>query len=330
MQRAGRYFVLISFFGWISSNGTIRTEMAHDGIVGAIPNKLMHIISHLKKINVLSSDETVRESDAKLATPFKNRFILYGPPGNGKSTLAYKVAQLSGSEFLRLDGPSIVGSYVGQGANAVKETFQRAYALAESLQQCVVIFVDEIDSIATNNATEFRGEHQAALQQLWLELDHCKHNPRIFIIFATNYFNKLNKVFLDRFGNNMLEIKNPNAALRKLVLEHYSISYGLTMNDNLIKKLVQKSDGLSIRSLEDFICEIATTLPDGCTIAQESEALSVLAQIQKKFNENTSDKKENHESDLQKWSLRVGIATGVLTGLLTLWQLSSVLKLIDR
>lgn len=320
MQPRCIYVLFMVISGLLSTTSILLGDASIDGIVGAIPDKLVRVISHLKKINQWSSDEKLRESGIHLATLFKNRFILYGPPGNGKSTLAYKIAQLSGSEFLRLDGPSIVGSYVGQGAGSIKETFERAYALAETLQRCVVIFIDEIDAIATNNTTEFRGEHQAALQQLWLELDHCKHNPRIFVIFATNYFNKLNKTFLDRFGSNMLEIKNPDAAMRKLILEYYWAGYGLPMNENLIKKIVQKSDGLSIRSLEDLVCDLALGLPEVNATVDESEALKLLAQIRKKIDENISDKKESNESELQKWSLRVGIASGVLTITYTLWQ----------
>ncbi|MCL4229609.1 AAA family ATPase [Candidatus Dependentiae bacterium] len=324
MRRGIRLFLMTVMIHWFTGSAGEASDSVEHGMVGGVPDKVARIIAYLKKVNEYAARQSEDDSMVQRAPVFKNRLILYGPPGNGKTTLARKIAELTGSEFLLLAGPSIVGSYVGQGAREVMDTFKKAYETARIEHKCVVIFIDEIDAIAVSNNTEFRGEHQAALQQLWLELDACKNDVQIFVIFATNYFNKLNKTFLDRLGSNALEIKNPDVAKREKILAYYSTRYQVPMSPELIRLVARKSDGLSTRCLEDLICDIALSRPDGETTIDEFEVLKVLAQMRKKFDENISQEQENVER-LQRWSLRVGIVTSCLTGVLSVYQLGAIL-----
>lgn len=312
------YALLIGLFCNVQQ---IKSDQAGDtGLVGALPAKILLIIHYLKQQN--DQDPSFIDSQTDSPRLMKNRLLLYGPPGNGKSTLAYTIAELSGSEFIKLDGPSIVGSYIGQGANAIKDFFERARNLAAAKGKCVVLFFDEIDAIAASNKTEFRAEHQAALQQLWLELDASRHESNLFIVFATNNFKKINKTFLDRFGSNTIEIKNPDLELRQQVLKHYCIMHNLPITSAIIYSLAQKSDGLSIRSLEDLIEELASiTQTRSNKQLDEKEILPIVYALHKKFDENTSEDTEKQESNLQCVSMYVNIVSGVLSTILTTYQL---------
>src|SRR5680860_261870 len=55
------------------------------GIVGSIPEELIIIIEQLK---------------TKHENVYLNRLLLYGPPGNGKSTISKKIAEVIDASFI--------------------------------------------------------------------------------------------------------------------------------------------------------------------------------------------------------------------------------------
>lgn len=225
----------------------------------------------------------------------KNLLLLYGPPGNGKSTIARKIAKLTNSEFLELAAPQIVDPYVGSGPQKIVKLFDLAddYFLDD---QKVVIFIDEIDALASNTKAEFRAEHKLTLQQLWLELDKLKDYPNIFVIFATNHFELLDKAFIDRFGGNAVEIKYPELEMRQKILEHYFSKADIKIEPALIIKLAEKTNDLSIRSLEDLVTDLQLTVETSNNITiNEQLVFNALQQIKEKFDKNITDiKPQDH------------------------------------
>jgi SpoVK/Ycf46/Vps4 family AAA+-type ATPase len=274
--------------------------MTLEGMVGNQPKLLCWIMHQFKGVG-------------KRSVIFLNRLLMYGPPGNGKSMIAKKFAESTNSHFIARSACSMVERYVGQGASNVAEIFAKALEHIRMTGQKVVVFIDEIDALAGSNNSEFKAEHKAALQQLWIELDQIKDNPNIIVLFATNEFKKLNKTFLDRFGCNTLEITNPGLKLRTQVLTHYFYKADLIVEKTVIEALANKSKDLSIRSLEDMVYAIkmaADLEHDG----QVPDKLiwESLAKIRDKVKNNTSDE-EAQEKKLQKTSTIVSIVSGILS-----------------
>lgn len=217
-------------------------------LVGELPERAAWLAQ-----SILDSNQMLRAGKEFKSTRMLGRLILHGPPGNGKSTMAVKIAELGNAKLFKIHGPSIVGRYLGQGADTIEKVFKEACCHANEHRQTTVIVIDEIDAIAGNNTTEFRSEHSAALQKLWLLLDDYKHDPRIYVICTTNNLEQLHKAFIDRFGSNCIEVGYPNEAKRQQILEYYFKEYGNTcINADLLQTLVEKTDAMSIRCLEDL------------------------------------------------------------------------------
>lgn len=283
-----------------------------EGMVGEQPKLLCWLIYQFK--------DTERRSKI-----FLNRCLLYGPPGNGKSTVAKKIAHATDSIFIARSACSMVERFVGQGATNVVEMFAKARELIVETGKKAVIFIDEIDALAAGHDSEFRAEHKAALQQLWIELDASKNDSNMFIIFATNEFKKLSKTFLDRFGCNTIEVSNPDTQLRKQVLTHYFDRAELIIEPALLEDLSQKSKGLSIRALEDMVYGIKLAVDlENNGIVSDKIVWQTLAIIKEKFKNNISDK-EDQEKWWQNINTRVSIASGVLSSALNVYTLSSVI-----
>lgn len=279
-------------------------------IAGTPPEKIAWIIDQL-----IMSD---------LPVFVKNRLILHGPPGNGKTMWAREIARATGRYFIALDGPSIVNRYQGSGAERIESVFSQAQQLIDDGRK-VVIFIDEIDAIAASNETDQRADFKAALQQLWLSLDKYKHDGRIFIVVATNHFKKLDKTFLDRFGNNIVEIKNPNAAMRKAILQHYLSNYGMRYDADTLDFLVKKSQGVSIRTLEDFATDLymAQSLRNRALETIDKDiALRIFTDLKKKAEKETDSE---WKTKLERASLYIGIIGGSLGIIMTTWQIAAYL-----
>jgi len=239
----------------------------------------------------------------------KNLLLLYGPPGNGKTTLARKIAEYVNGVFLAQSGPRVVNEYVGSGAKNISQLFEDAYRLSDENQK-TIIFIDEIDAIASNIKLDSRAEYKSALQQLWLELDKCKNDPNIFVIFATNHFDKLDTTFLDRMGGNSIEIKNPDVATRKKVLEHYFKNANISLDTVPLETLVTKTNDLSIRCLEDLVADIhmATELSTGKKVT-DAMVWQALSDTKTKFDKNKTSDEVN-----EKWWHLTSSKVAAITG----------------
>ncbi|XP_011643557.1 nuclear valosin-containing protein-like [Pogonomyrmex barbatus] len=111
-------------------------------------------------------------------------FLLHGPPGCGKTLLAYAVAGELDMPLLKVAGPELVAGVSGESEARIRELFEQALALAP----CVV-FLDEIDAVAPHRATAQREMERRIVAQLLSSLDELNLNEngdRVLVIGATN------------------------------------------------------------------------------------------------------------------------------------------------
>lgn len=216
------------------------------GMIGKFPKKINQIIKQFKRNDIKETDNILR-----------NRALLYGPPGNGKSTIVQTIAKETGAELFTLKAPNLITPYIGSGPDKIDKTFTQAAELLEDDEKAkVIIFIDEIDAIAAYTNKDSRTDHKACVQALWLQLDTYKDNPRMFFFFATNNFRHLDKTFLDRFASNVIEIKNPDYYMRCELLANFFHRANIAADINLISSLALRTSGLSARALEDFVNDI--------------------------------------------------------------------------
>src|SRR3990167_3256813 len=78
--------------------------------------------------------------------------------------------------------------------------------------------------------------YDAALRTLWLNLDQYKNDNRIFFVCATNNYKGLHPTLVDRFGTNVIELKNPDKDKRKAVIEQYFDKLDPLLLDKVARK----------------------------------------------------------------------------------------------
>lgn len=168
------------------------------------PQLLRGIVSYLQLRRLLYNNS---DFDNPIIVPSCHRFILVGPPGSGKTTLAYAVAKSIGCKNVAyIPATSFLGAYRNQtGIN-----ISRALKELTANQQRVVIIIDELHKLFEHHASDHSDDSQTAAA-FWLTLDEIqKHNPHAIIIGTANNVNKLPPEIKSRFVGKIIDIPMPD------------------------------------------------------------------------------------------------------------------------
>nr|GEX23831.1 cell division control protein 48 homolog C [Tanacetum cinerariifolium] len=142
-------------------------------------------------------------------------FLLYGPPGCGKTLIAKAVANEAGANFIHIKGPELLNKYVGESELAVRTIFSRA----RTCSPCILFF-DEVDALTTKRGKEGGWVVERLLNQLLIELDGAEQRKGVYIIGATNRPEVMDRAVLrpGRFGK-LLYVPLPNEDERGMILK---------------------------------------------------------------------------------------------------------------
>ncbi|XP_021720454.1 cell division control protein 48 homolog C-like [Chenopodium quinoa] len=141
-------------------------------------------------------------------------FLLYGPPGCGKTLIAKAVANEAGASFIYIKGPELMDKYVGESESAIRKIFDRA----RKCSPCILFF-DEVDALIAN-CGESSGVTDRIRKQLLIELDGAEERRGVYVIGATNRPELIDPALL-RSGRieNLVYIPLPSPQERGLILK---------------------------------------------------------------------------------------------------------------
>lgn len=196
---------------------------------GAQPDKtnLNYVHHNLKFKDVGGQDEAIKELKENILFPIKypsafkhdsmnNCFVLYGPPGCGKTLIAEALVNESNAYFVKLGANDLTSKWIGETEENWRNLFKDAIE-----NQPSIIFIDEFDGIAATRGQGDVHNDKVVNQLLGLVSDIEKNNYQIFIIATTNRLDMIDKAILRdlRFGMH-IELKPPqNTEEVKQILE---------------------------------------------------------------------------------------------------------------
>jgi len=236
--------------------------VAHDVVHEITPRRMISDLVLDPKVR-LAIDELVQEHyRADLLRSYnlqpRNRLLLTGSPGNGKTSLAEALANALMVPFVvaRYDG--LITSFLGETATRLRRLFEFAHT-----RQCVLFF-DEFDTLGKERGDIHEtGEIKRVVSSLLLQIDDLPSH--VVVVCATNHPELLDRAVWRRFQLK-LELERPD---RKKIEEYFSqaatrfnFSFGFTP-----KTLADKLVGASYSDLENFASDIARAyvlaLPEG-------------------------------------------------------------------
>lgn len=191
-----------------------------------------------------SIDEFFKENQKfyqKYNIPHKRGILLYGAPGNGKTTL---VKSLVGT----VDSP-VVYWQVNEFTNSssMRQVFDAVSSIAPA-----VLVIEDLDSLPSSTRSTFLNT-----------LDGATTKEGIFLIGTTNYPERVDKALINRVGrfDRTYEIKLPNADLRTEYLKVRGL--GDFLSEDELNKIVALTDSYSFVQLSEVFRKIVFDVYNG-------------------------------------------------------------------
>lgn len=173
--------------------------------LGEQAQMLVHEIAPQRKLADLILPAVVREACRQVAEEQhradllraynlepRNRMLLIGPPGNGKTSLAEALAAelLAPMFVVRYEG--VIGSFLGETAARLQRLFEFVRT-----RRCV-LFLDEFDTVAKERGDEHEtGEIKRVVSSLLLQIDQLPSH--VVVVTATNHPELLDRAVWRRF-----------------------------------------------------------------------------------------------------------------------------------
>ena len=180
--------------------------------------------------------------------------LMYGPPGTGKTMMAKAVANATTASFITMVGSEFVQKYLGEGPRMVRDVFRLARENSPA-----IVFIDEIDSIATKRFDAQTGadrEVQRILLELLNQMDGFDQSTNVKVIMATNRADTLDPALL-RPGrlDRKIEFPNPDRRQKRMVFTASTIKMNLSDEVDL-EDYVNRPDKISAAEITS-ICQEA-------------------------------------------------------------------------
>ena len=213
--------------------------------------------------------------------------LLHGPPGTGKTLLAKAVANETQSNFILINGPEIMSKYYGQSEENLRKKFEDAEKNAPS-----IIFIDEIDAIASKREETHGEVEKRVVAQLLAIMDGLKSRGKVVVIAASNIPNALDPA-LRRPGrfDREIEIGVPRKEGRLSVLKIHTRNMPLLTKENYkqLKERNKEFDEKKVVDLND-LAEITYGFvgADVAALAKEA-AMVVLRRVISDLNLQSDD-----------------------------------------
>lgn len=147
-------------------------------------------------------------------------FMLYGPPGNGKTLLSKAVATALDGGFVYMGATELLNMYVGETESRIRGLFQQARAFKASTGRPSVIALDEADALLGKRGTGISSDTNKTIVPAFLtEMDGLADSGAI-VMLMTNRPDTLDEAAIrDGRIDRKIHIGLPNPQDQRDILE---------------------------------------------------------------------------------------------------------------
>lgn len=208
------------------------------GEQAAVSREDVFLTESIKKDIFRSIDEFFKEDGhffKDYGLPYKRGILLYGTPGNGKTTLVKSITGSTKAPVVYWQITEFTGSH------SVQEVFGIVTRLAPA-----ILVIEDIDSMPEYTRSVFLNT-----------LDGVQSREGLFIIGTTNYPQKIDPALINRAGrfDRAYEIPSPSEEVREQYLRKLDIKH--IFSDKQFVDMAKRSKGLSMSQLNELYMSVA-------------------------------------------------------------------------
>ena len=191
---------------------------------------------------------------------YRQKILLYGVPGCGKTLGAERLAWNTGLTLVKVQFDSILSSFLGDTAKNLRKIFE------EVSQTPCVLFFDECDSIIRTREDEKDvGELKRVVNTFLQVLDEYPENG--LIVMATNLTKSLDSAIWRRFDGAIKLPKPGKREVQSLLIQTLNTSFGSVQTKELDWDiLLWETEGFSAAQIVQVAQNAAKTAIMKCQV----------------------------------------------------------------
>lgn len=199
-----------------------------------------------EKIRRIEREFSARERLAHFGLKYRQKILVYGAPGCGKSMSAERIAWNLGLPFLKVRFDVIISSFLGETSSNLTRLFDGIKSFP-----CVLL-LDEFDIVAKTRAnSQDVGEMHRVVNILLTLLE--EYNSEGILIATTNIENTIDQALFRRF-DDIIEMPKPSKEeilrLTRMALSSIEKSKEINWN-SIVDRLVGFSSAIIVKVAND-------------------------------------------------------------------------------
>jgi SpoVK/Ycf46/Vps4 family AAA+-type ATPase len=181
----------------------------------------------------IEQEYAARDRLAHHGLRYRQKIILYGSPGCGKTMGAERIAWNTGLAFVKIRFDAMVSSYLGETATNLREVFEKA------ITSPCLLFIDECDALAKSRGdSQEIGEIKRVVNTFLQLLDEYEVSNGL-LVAATNLTRFLDEAVWRRF-DDAIEVPKPAEPEVEAILQQSlsSVEAGSIDWSSIIHKMI--------------------------------------------------------------------------------------------
>src|ERR1700730_8105037 len=223
-ERAKKHTVLAENLAkYLNENGRTShdslsvSNRAHTYLTETVPQKALNDLILASATRAICDELAEEHLRSELLRSYgmepRNRVLLLGPPGNGKTSLAEALAESLMVPLFTVRYHAVIASYLGETGARLRQMFEEVRT-----RRCVLFF-DEFDAIAKERGDIHEtGESKRVVSSLVVEIDAIPNHA--LAVTATNHPELLDRAVWRRFQIRIL-LPKPNRGQINIWLDRF-------------------------------------------------------------------------------------------------------------
>lgn len=199
-----------------------------------------------KRFSRIEREYAARDRLAQYGLRYRQKILLYGPPGCGKTLGAERLAWNTGLPLLKVKFDAMVSSFLGETASNLRQVFE------DAAKNPSVLFLDECDSIAKSREDiQEVGEIKRVVNTFLQILD--EYEPTSGLLVAATNLNKSLDTALWRRFDDLIEVPKPGEQELEFILKETlsAIEVGSINWSSIIEHMKGFSAAQAVRVAQD-------------------------------------------------------------------------------